>query len=243
MSAFNDPGKQGESEKPSAPVAPTQKYVPYERVSCKGCETTFYWTDKPLVACVVCTHVQTKIPGQTVGEKRTSFLNMPISTALQHDSKVPTSWVRQYIRARVVTLFEHWKKKDHLDLLSGKSGLMQLQDMCNTAKSAKELSKLLENRFIRGEHIASCFVTLHSKFTAAQWESNGWTWVHALAPRVIDIWNAHPDAKIFATNTHAYSVMHCYYQNLGQFSNEPPKTFKELFDHWDGTIERRDLMA
>lgn len=212
------------------------------RVWCKECELTFHWSNRAATPCVVCAHVTANITGTTMGEKRNTFLAMSINEALKHDHKVPKSWSVQYIRARVVSLFEHWKKLgagSSIKLLSGKSGLMQLQEMCRTSASTKELAATLDGLFLRGEHLAPCFTTLHTKCLASEWKEKSYTWVHALAPRILDVWNAHPDANVFSTDTHAYSVFSCYYQNMGEYANQPPASFQALFNHWSGTIERK----
>ena len=248
MSAANDPGKQDDVAprvSGSDDVAPTLSGGGFYRIMCKGCDTTSQWSDKPRVPCAVCAHVnKTFAAGKTNADKRQAFLALPIHAALQHDGRVPTSWLRQYIDQRTVSLFEHWKTTDNVKLLAGKSGLMQLKDMCNTATTAKELSAALSGQFIRGEHMAPCFDVLHAKAVSSlAWDSDSWTWVHALAPRVIDIWNVRPNAKTFAADKHAYGITVCYYQNLGEVSKAPPGSLKALFEHWTSTIERRDLMA
>lgn len=227
-------------------------WLPFHKVWCKMCKMTWHWSDREKMLCSVCAHMDANLSGSTLVEKRNTFFNLSIDKALLHDKKVPNEWLLQYIRTRTVSLFEHFSKlkENELILLSGKSGRMQILDMCRLAETPRALGAAIGNRFLRGELVGPAFLELRKKFTDAEWESDSWEWAHALAPRVIDIWNIVPNPSgakegdvPFTADSHAYSVTQCYYQNLGEYSKEPPTTFTALFDHWRATVRRQDLMV
>lgn len=226
----------------------------FHKIWCPDCETTFVWSDKPATPCAVCTHTNAALAGSTFGAKRNTFLALSASDAVAHDGKVPKSWIRQYISTHTEQLFAHFRKSQlsSLTLLKGTSGRMLLMDMCRTATTSRHLGAMIDQSFLSGALVSECFVELKKRDPVEiKWEHEWCRWVHAILPRVFDVWNIRPnpsggsdsdDAPYYTPGSREYSITLCYYQNLGQYKKEPPRSFAALFSHWDATIRRRDLM-